>query len=238
MKIQYLNESFQIYNQLNSKLYDNNSLRDDVSRALLRIAKEFINDLKDWGVPLEVVDIWLVGSNAAYNYTDQSDIDIHIIANFDEVSSEKNLLNLLYNYVKSDFNKNYDIKVKGMDVEIYIEDMNSTSISNGIYSILYDEWIKFPTHMKYPVELQDIEIKNTDLYKIFYNQYLNLEDEDIEDYINRLYMLRKSSLAKDGEFGIGNLVFKEIRNNGILDELKERKRIIKSKELTLEKLLK
>ena len=140
--------------------------------------------------------------------------------------------------MKSDFNKNYDIKVKGMDVEIYIEDMNSTSISNGIYSILYDEWIKFPTHMKYPVELQDIEIKNTDLYKIFYNQYLNLEDEDIEDYINRLYMLRKSSLAKDGEFGIGNLVFKEIRNNGILDELKERKRIIKSKELTLEKLLK
>lgn len=236
MKIQKLIESFQIHNQLNPRLYDNDSLRDDVSRALLRIAKEFINDLKDWDVPLEVVDIWLVGSNAAYNYTNQSDIDIHIITNFDDITNEKNLLNLLYNYVKSDFNKNYDIKVKGMEVEVYIEDMNSTSITNGVYSILHDEWIKFPTKINYPNNLQDIDAKETDLYKVFYDQYRNLKDEDIEDFVNRLYIMRKSSLVNEGEFGIGNLVFKELRNQGILDELKQRKRDIRSKELTLEHL--
>lgn len=233
MKIQKLIESFQIHTQLNPKLFtSDDSLRDDVSQALLRIAKEFINDLKEWDIPLEVVDIWLVGSNAAYNYTDESDIDVHIIANFDDVSNEKNLLNLLYNYVKSDFNKNYDIKVKGMEVEVYIEDMATTSITNGVYSILHNEWIKFPIKQ----DVEDINIEETKLYKIFYNQYKNLKDEDIEDFVNRLYIMRKSSLVNEGEFGIGNLVFKELRNQGILDELKQRKRDIRSKELTLENL--
>lgn len=237
MKIQKLIESFQIHTQLNQKLFtSDDSLRDDVSQALLRIAKEFINDLREWNIPLEVVDVWLVGSNAAYNYTDESDIDVHIIANFDDVSNEKNLLNLLYNYVKSDFNKNYDIKVKGMEVEVYIEDMSTTSITNGVYSILHNEWIKFPIKIECPEELKDIDVRETKLYKIFYNQYLNLKDEDIEDFVNRLYIMRKSSLVNEGEFGIGNLVFKELRNQGILDELKQRKRAMRSKELTLENL--
>ena len=38
----------------------------------------------------------------------------------------------------------------------------------------------------------------------------------------------------DGEFGKGNLIFKAIRNDGLLDELKEKRNEIKSKELSLE----
>ena len=48
--------------------------------------------------------------------------------------------------------------------------------------------------------------------------------------------MRKISLASEGEFGKGNLVFKQFRNNGYIDELKNRKYAYKSKELTLEKL--
>ncbi len=57
--------------------------------------------------------------------------------------------------------------------------------------------------------------------------------DDIYDFINQLYALRKESIAKDGEYGLGNLVFKEFRNLGYLDNLKKLRRIEKSKELSL-----
>ena len=46
--------------------------------------------------------------------------------------------------------------------------------------------------------------------------YESLSENEVEDFINDLYLMRKESLAKDGEWGTGNLVFKEFRNQGIL----------------------
>ena len=44
---------------------------------------------------------------------------------------------------------------------------------------------------------------------------------------------RKTSIAKDGEYAIGNLVFKKMRNEGYLDNLKRLRNCLKSKELSL-----
>ena len=238
MKI--IKESIELHSELNPRLFNqDNQLKEDVRNSLLNICKYFIEGLQEENIPLRVVDIWLLGSNAAYNYTKDSDIDVHIMASFDELEGIENIIKILYNYVKSDFNKSHDIKVKGHEVELYIEDMNTTAISNGIYSILYNEWIKVPTKMvPSDIESLNIDVETTDLYKQFYNQYqqLNTDINEIQDFINRLYILRNASLINDGEFGLGNLVFKELRNNGVLQKLKDKLRELKSKELTLEKL--
>ena len=55
-----------------------------------------------------------------------------------------------------------------------------------------------------------------------------------QEFINKLYELRLSSIEKEGEFGVGNLVFKEFRNKGYLDNLKELSKKETSKTLTLE----
>ena len=57
--------------------------------------------------------------------------------------------------------------------------------------------------------------------------------EEIEEFIEDIYDLRKTSIAKDGEYGVGNLVFKEIRNLGYLDNLKALKNSLKSKKFSL-----
>ena len=62
------------------------------------------------------------------------------------------------------------------------------------------------------------------------------ETDEIEKYIEDIYELRKSSLSKDGEYGIGNLVFKEMRAQGYLDKLKDLKNELKGQELSLENL--
>lgn len=60
--------------------------------------------------------------------------------------------------------------------------------------------------------------------------------EKIDDFIDSLYDLRQESISKDGEFGIGNLVFKEMRSKGYLDNLHDIKKELSSKELSLKGL--
>lgn len=59
---------------------------------------------------------------------------------------------------------------------------------------------------------------------------------DVIDFIEDLYDLRKESISDEGEYGIGNLVFKEFRNRGWLDNLKEMRDELRSRELSLEGL--
>lgn len=60
--------------------------------------------------------------------------------------------------------------------------------------------------------------------------------DKITDFIEDLYDLRKSSIANDGEYGLGNLVFKEMRALGYLDNLRKLKNEIVDKELSLENI--
>ena len=69
-------------NELNPKLFKDNKIKSNVRQAILDIVGEFKEFLE---IPINVLDIRIVGSNAAYNYKDDSDLDIHLIVNFDDV---------------------------------------------------------------------------------------------------------------------------------------------------------
>lgn len=226
-----LKELFEVHKELNPQLFEENKLKDDVRLRLVEIADMFVESLQEDNVPIKVFDYWLVGSNAAYNYTPESDIDIHIIVDMD-MGVNPVILRMLYDYIKSSFNDKYDIVVKGHQVELYLEDVKSGAITNGIYSLKQDKWIKEPEKL----EPKSIEIEDSDLYKQTYEKYKSLTDEECEQFLDDLYIMRKISLANDGEFGEGNLVFKQFRNNGFLQTLKDRKYKFKSKELSLESL--
>lgn len=230
MKLKLI-ESFQTHEELNQKLFDNDVLKEEVRQALLDIVNDFIEEAQQWEIPLKETDIWMVGSNASYNYGDFSDIDIHIIVNMETLTDSPELLNITYNLLKTNYNKAHDITVKGYPVEIYVEDVESSSISNGIYSIKNNEWVVYPQHL----EIIDIDVTGTDLYNNLIGQVQELETiDDINNFIDNLYLIRKTSLLQDGEFGEGNLIFKQLRNDGILDMLKDKRSKLNDKRLTLE----
>ena len=234
-ELDILDESIERHETLNSKLFDeNNKLKEDVREALLNVKDEFLKDVSENKVPLRVIDIWLVGSNASFNYTDKSDIDLHIIANLDDVCEDTCLLQILYNYVKASFNKRHDISIKGSPVEVYIQDVNSNSVSNGIYSLQEDEWIKFPEQLpEYETDTTKL-VGLQDLLRI-YNTLDRTNIEQIKSLIDYAYIIRQKGLV-EGEFSDGNLSFKEFRNLGYLDELKDLVAELRSKELSLESL--
>ena len=234
-ELDILDESIERHETLNSKLFDeNNKLKEDVREALLNVKDEFLKELSENKIPLRVIDIWLVGSNASFNYTDKSDIDLHIIANLDDVCEDTCLLQILYNYVKASFNKRHDISIKGSPVEVYIQDVNSNSVSNGIYSLQEDEWIKFPEQLpEYETDTTKL-VGLQDLLRI-YNTLDRTNIEQIKSLIDYAYIIRQKGLV-EGEFSDGNLSFKEFRNLGYLDELKDLVAELRSKELSLESL--
>lgn len=232
-KLNDIYESFEIHSQLNDKIFnlDDNLMKQEIRQRLIEIADLFVSSIQENNVPIKVYDYWLVGSNAAYNYTKDSDIDIHIIVDMDIVQ-EPYLLRLLYDYIKSSFSQKYDIAVKGHEVELYLEDIKTSAVTNGIYSLKQDKWLKFPQEQ----EPRIIDIEETPLFAQWLDRYEHLEDEECEQFLDDLYVMRKISLANDGEFGDGNLIFKEFRNRGYLDDLKDRKYKFESDRLTLEKL--
>lgn len=210
------------------------TLKTGVSNAINNVVQQFVEDLP---VPIEIVDVRIVGSNASYNYTEFSDIDVHIVVNNELLPYEPKMLKLLYNSARSNFNKYYSIKIKGLPIEISIEDLNSNLTSNGIYSVTNNSWIKKPQ----PITVNAIDVTNTESYLKLCNKINQILDnpnsKDIKDMINHLYVIRKNSILIDGEYGIGNLIFKAIRNVGLLQKLKEELYDIISRELTFESML-
>lgn len=224
----------QYHDTLNPKLWENNSLKSDIKAKLLEIYQAFISKLKENEIPIDVIDVLLLGSNAAYNYTDNSDIDLHIITDFSDLPLNDTLTQIFYNNEKSKFNDDYDITIKGLPVEVYIEDINASNMTEGVYSLLQDKWIKFPQYNP-PKEVEYTKL--LDVYREKISNALNSNSsEKIKEIINEIKMLRKVSLMNDGIYSKGNLVFKELRNDGSIDNLYNKLHEIVSQELSLEKL--
>ena len=219
---------------LNPKLWnDDNSLKTDVYEKLNDIANEFLKYIE---IPLNIVDIEIVGSNASYNYNENSDIDLHIIVNSEFNFVEPTILRQLYNSKKNSFNDNYDLSINDIPVEVYIEDVNDGNATNGRYSLIDNNWLVFPKPITYDIpnisnELEEYEKKCNETL-------LSDNPQDILDLVNEIYMMRKLGLAENGEASVGNLVFKELRNEDMIPKLKDRYYELRSVELSESKQIK
>ena len=117
-----LEEDIEKHDTLNPLLFDeDDELKPEIKEAIEKIVNQFVEDLKTDGVKIEVKDVILVGSNVSYNYTKDSDLDVHIIVDENKLDCDPEIYTLLYGAYRSLFNKNYNITIKGIPVEIYVE---------------------------------------------------------------------------------------------------------------------
>lgn len=218
---------------LNPDLWDDDKLKVKVSEKLKLIAKEFIEFFEV--IDLDVSDIVITGSNANYNWTELSDIDLHIIVNLDTV--RKNCPDLTDDYFqakKSLWNQNHEISIYGQPVELYVQDEKEPHVATGIYSLQNDEWNKKPTFSEPDIDDTSVEEKTKQLkYEI--NRLIDDKASDkiviaMKDKINNY---REAGLKSGGEWSTGNLTFKELRNTGYLEKLYDYARSKLDDELSL-----
>jgi len=221
-----------VHEQLNQDLFAGTHLKPEVREALLRIANKFKTDL---GIAIEPVDIYFTGSGANFNYNDLSDIDLHLVYNFEEIGINAEILIKYFIAKKQVFNNDYEIRIKGMPVEVGVENLNEPIVSSAVYSVVNDKWLVQPEYAEQLLPRPDMK----QYYEIVQKIEDAIETRDskrIGEVWTELYNIRKESLKQDGEYGQGNALFKKLRNLGYLDRLKKAYYSSASEELSLEAL--
>ena len=227
-----LTEAIEKHDELNKDLFDGDHMRPEVKDKIMQVVDVFMGKLKEDGIELEPLDVLVLGSNASYNYTEHSDIDVHIIADTNIYEDKDALAIKLYNAYRQIFNSKYDPMIRGHELELYVEPDECNANSNGIYSVMNDDWVKVPQKKNIPEpDMKEVER----LLKPFEDRYKEAETiEDIDSLINDIYIERQAGILTSGEYDIRNQVFKEFRNRGYLDDLKQRKVDLETKEMSLE----
>lgn len=227
MKIQELSISPVSHsNTLNPALWEGDSLIPEVRLQLMKIARHFEEYLNVENLNLR--DITISGSNASYGYNEFSDIDLHLVADITDPQQVE-----LYSAKKNQYNFTYDIKIKNIDVELYVQDSKQTHHSAGIYSVLRDKWISKPSATEPKASPGEIKRKARN-YAGKINQALRSNSlEKAESTMEELRRLRKAGLETNGEHSVENLAFKLLRARGQIDKLRKYIDKLQSAELSL-----
>ena len=240
-KYEKILHSFSIKDTLNPKVWENPedpkkaTMISKVKKALMRIAEEFVDDLGD---DVFVEDIYLMGSLANFNWSEYSDFDLHVIIDFERYEDQEDLYKELFDLKKKLFNDKHNIKIFGYDVELYAQGVSDEAHSDGVYSVMNNEWIHRPTKLNSKLDMSVLKTK----IKCWTDKIDDaIEDAKSEGNSDKLKTLkdklkdyRQSGLSKEGEFSYENLVFKFLRRSGHIGKLFDEKTKIKDKELSIE----
>jgi hypothetical protein len=209
------------HHELNPVIWDGNHMRTEVRHQLLKIAKNFVEFLEQPNLKLK--DVTLSGSSAGYNYSDYSDMDLHLVVNSNE----------LFTAEKIQYNNTYDLKIKGIPVELYVQPVSQKHHSAGIYSVLDNKWITEPVHEEPTVDPKDIKSKARS-YSGKINSAMRSQDlAQCKEAMEELKRLRKAGLEANGEQSVENLAFKLLRAKGQIEKLRKYIHKLESAELSL-----
>lgn len=234
--------SFYLQDTLNPLLWDNftdaskSSLKKEIRKGLLKIADEFLDYLE---VDTFVQDITMTGSLANFNWSNFSDIDLHIIYDFDDFGENKDLYSEVFSLKKNLFNSLHDIKVKGFEVELYVQNSTEVHLSSGVYSVMHNKWVVEPKFENVEIDTKKIYEKSSHWMEIIDNSIKKLSNKEIsidklDDIKDKLKKFRGSGLEKGGEYSYENLVFKFLRRNGYIQKLYDAKIDFIDKSLSIE----
>ena len=216
--------------ELNPSFWKDDKFDPQIREKLLKIAKDFYEALK---LTAPIKDIQLTGSLANYNWTDKSDLDVHVLIDFNDVDDNVELVKKALDGMRFIWNLRHNIKIKGFDVELYVQDIHEPHTASGLFSLLNNEWIRIPKYSPPDIDYKDVDKK----YQGIISDILEMEnlmatadfssfsEEELYNHAQKLKKkimdMRKEGLAREGEFSVENLVFKKLRNEGYIEKIIE-----------------
>jgi len=223
-------------NKLNPLIFGVDETVDpEVRELLLKVANYFWEGLE---IPEPFEDVLLTGSSVNYNYTPTSDIDLHIVVDFDKFDNPE-LLKKYFDEAKLNWNRVHDLKLGKQNIEVYIQDNEDHPEYRGEYSLMNDKWLRKPSYVNIDIPDEEIE-KKTKLFKQQIDKLEKTGKDNPEKAIEltnkikeRLKNFRQAGLDKDGEYSLENLAFKDLRNTGYLEKLSNLKNSFIDKTLSL-----
>jgi hypothetical protein len=215
---------FKIKDDLNPKIWDENKvLQPEVRKRLLKIANDYFESLE---LPdVDIIDVTFTGSLANYNWSKYSDVDLHIVIDYDEIEMEENLREDFLALHKNAWNDKHNIKVYGYEVEIYVQNEGEPHHSTGIYSVLNNDWDIEPEHQNFKIDNEGVKRKANVLMDMIEDVYDSMDGdkevtiEKVDKLKDKISKMRSCGLEEGGEFSIENMAFKVLRRNGMMERL-------------------
>jgi len=217
--------SFEIQDSLQPDVWESEEkLNEEIGARLYEIAKEFFKSLDiDW---VKIIDITITGTLANYTWSKYSDIDLHIIIDYEQVDENQELVQNYLRKASSSWNKNHDIFIKGFEIEVYVQDSNEPHYSTGVYSVKYDQWDTKPSKVEPKIDYENVQKKTATLmdkidevYDIYKEGDYDASLENAESVRRKIRKFRQSGLEKGGVFSVENLAFKLLRRTDYLERL-------------------
>lgn len=209
-------------------------MRDEVRDKLLKITDNFMDFL---GIEFFIHDIVLTGSLANYNWSEFSDVDLHILIDFEDTKYNTKLLKEFFDSKKGLWNEKHNIKIKGYDVELYVQDVNEPHVSSGVYSILNNKWDVKPEQNTPNIDDRKIIEKGEEYANLIDDIVRNSKKSDVSKKIdsikNKIKKFRQCGLESGGEYSYENLTFKLLRRNGYMKKLLDLKTKSTDKKLSI-----
>lgn len=209
--------TFKYHDKLNQKLWIDEKLKPEVKMKLIRIGQAWADFAN---IPSNSIkDVIFVGGNANYNYTEFSDIDLHLVVDKNKLPDCPDLIDDYLRDKKQLWALTHDIKIYGHDVELYAEEEGIERPSNqGVYSVKYNKWLVKPKYQNPEFDTKLLKKKTKDIMDKI-DLFISGKSNDIIEMKRlkeKLRQMRQAAIRKGGEFSLENLVFKELRNNGYL----------------------
>ena len=225
-----LADAVKFNDNLNPAIWSGDKMKPQVREHLLAIADDFREFL---GLTdLEVKDITVSGSNAAYTYTPHSDIDLHLVVDIPQADSDE-VYRELFDAKKYQYNDLHNITIGGYDVELYVEDARKQPVSQGIYSVKNNDWVKIPLKRRATIDDEAVKSKFEDVGHRIESALKEKNSEKIDRLAKKIKNFRQAGLDKSGEFGPENLAYKMLRKQGLIKKLYDARAAARDAELSL-----
>jgi hypothetical protein len=216
-------DSFKIKNTLNTKIWSDDKLIPEIKTKLQEIADEFYKTLE---LPsnIKIKDIIFTGSLANFNWSEFSDVDLHLVLDFEEINDDLDFTQNYFMAQKNLWNETHNITINDYPVELYVQDVDDELEATAIYSIKKDKWLLKPEKESFKLDVKNLKLKAEkimyqirdirDKFKAKDYQYVIDKSTALKDKIKKM---RKSGLEKGGEFSMENLVFKALRRTDFME---------------------
>lgn len=210
---------YQYHDDLNPAVWSGFTIHPKVREKLIEAGEAFFESLN---LPdLEIEDVIFTGSNANYNWTQDSDIDLHIVVDFKKAKEQYGeIVEELFKAKKSVFNDLHDIRVGPHQIEFYVQDSAEKHVSTGVFSIQDNKWIEKPVYKEPSVDDSAVKAKTAELMNSIDQITKNCNKASaVEKLMEKIKKMRQAGLDEAGEFSVENLAFKQLRYNGYLEKL-------------------
>lgn len=204
--------------RLNDKIWDkNNQIIPEVRQKLIELAYIVSDRI---ATLVDIKNIYLTGSLASYKWTAASDLDLHVIVKVLEQHSHDTLTEY-FDLISKLFNHQRNIYIKGYKAEVNIKEEEVFHKNKGIYDLIKNEWAQEPKQEIRTFDDPEVIKLAKDIEKKI-DKLINSKgtSEDAKEIKKEIKAHRKAGLiSNDGEYSIGNLVFKKLRHSNYIAKL-------------------